>query len=208
MRRTAIICLLLAASAVSVLAEESPIAGTWIDQVSRSGPAAPEPWGTVKQVYGVTIGAEAVVLEETPIAELAAKLGTEAQHWGEAGEAVSWACLSRNAETLWLYSDGEMGGGAVTGVGIDVRDAAPASAKCGTWPADMNADLGIMGIGLPTDVIIGNYLTGQPDDYGWFRSVNLTPAATSPFEIWQELTFRANEDGTVNAVAVMQFTGD
>lgn len=208
MRRTSTICLLLAASAVPALAEDSPIANTWMDQVSRSGPAAPEPWGTVKQVYGVTIGAEAVVLEETKLADLAAKLGTEVQHWGEAGDAVSWACLSRNAETLWLYSDGEMGGGTVTGVGIDVRDAAPASAKCGTWPADLNADLGIMGIGLPTDVIIGNYLTGQPDDYGWFRSVNLTPAATAPFEIWQELTFRANEDGTVNAVAVMQLTGD
>jgi hypothetical protein len=208
MRHTAIICLLLAGSAIPALAGDSPIANTWIDQVSRSGPAAPEPWGTVKQVYAVTIGAETVTLEETPIAELAAKLGTEAHNWGEAGEAVTWACLSRNAETLWLYSDGEMGDGKVTGVGIDVRDAAPASAKCGTWPADMTADLGIMGIGLPTDAIIGNYMTGQPDDYGWFRSINLTPAATAPFEIWQELTFRANDEGTVNAVAVMQMTGD
>ena len=125
MRHTAIICLLLAATAVPALAEDSPIAGTWMDQVSRSGPASPEPWGTVKQVYTVTIGAESVVLEETPIAELAAKLGTEAHNWGEAGEAVTWACLSRNAETLWLYSDGEMGDGKVTGVAIDVRDALP-----------------------------------------------------------------------------------
>jgi hypothetical protein len=207
MRHTTIICLLLAASAAPVLAEDSPIAHTWIDQVSRSGPAAPEPWGTVKQVYAITIGTETVMLEETPIAELATKLGTQAQHWGEAGEAVTWACLSRGAETLWLYSDGEMGDGKVTGVGIDVREPAPASAQCGTWPADLNVDLGIMGIGLPTDVIIGNYLTGQPDEYGWFRSVNLTPAAAGPSETWQELTFRANDDGTVNAVAVMQSTG-
>ena len=41
--RTAIVCLLLAASAAPVLAEDSPIANTWIDQVSRSGLAAPEP---------------------------------------------------------------------------------------------------------------------------------------------------------------------
>ena len=205
--RVALACLLLTASAGAAIAQDSPISGTWIDQVSRSGPAAPEPWGTVKQVYTVTIGAETVVLEETPIADLAARLGTEAQNWGEAGEAVTWACLSRNAETLWLYSHGEGGEGRVTGVGIDVRDAAPASAKCGTWPADLNADLGIMGIGLPADAIIGNYLTSQPDDYGWFRSVNLTKAAEGPLETWQELTFRANEEGTVNAVAVMQTTG-
>lgn len=208
MRHTAIICLLLAGSALPALAEESPIANTWIDQVARTGAAAPEPWGNVKQVYTITIGAESVVLEETAIADLAAKLGTEAHNWGEAGEAVTWACLSRNAETLWLYSDGEMGDGKVTGVGIDVRDAAPASARCGTWPADMNADLGLMGIGMPADVIVGNYLTGQPDEYGWFGSINLTPAATAPFEIWQELTFRANDEGIVNAVAVMQMTGD
>jgi hypothetical protein len=202
MRHTAIICLLLAGSAMPAFAEDSPIASTWIDQVARTGATAPEPWGTVKQVYTVTIGAEAVVLEETSIADLAAKLGTEAHSWGEAGEAVTWACLSRNAETLWLYSDGEMGDGKVTGIGIDVRDAAPASAQCGAWPADMNADLGVMGIGMPADVIVGNYLTGQPDDYGWFGSIHLAEG------VMQELTFRANEDGTVNAVAVMQMTGD
>lgn len=206
--RAAPILVFIACFASSVKAEASPITNTWIDSVSRSGPAAPEPWGTVKQVYGITIGSQAVVLEETPLAELAESLGTTAQNWGEAGDAVTWACLQRSAETLWLYSDGEMGGGAVTGVGIDVRDPAPASANCGAWPADLQVDLGLMGIGLPADVIAANYLTGQPDDYGWFRSTNLTDAATPPGKIWQELTFRANEEGTVDAMAVMQETGD
>lgn len=204
--RAAPILIFVACFANSVQAEDSPIKNTWIDSVTRSGPAAPEPWGEVKQVYTITIGEHAVVLEETPIADLAAKIGTEAHHWGEAGESVTWACLARDAETLWLYSDGEMGGGAVTGVGIDVRDPAPTSAGCGVWPADLQVDLGMMGVGLPADVIIANYLTGQPDDYGWFRSTNLT-ADKPPYEVWQELTFRANEEGTVNAMAVLQSTG-
>jgi hypothetical protein len=206
--RLAAACLLIAVSTMPALAEDSPLAGTWIDQVARSGVAAPEPWGTVKQVYGVTAGSLQIALEETPIADVATALGTSVQHWGEAGEAVTWACVTRGAETFYLYSDGEMGDGMVTGVGHDTRDAAPASAQCGAWPADLSVDLGVMGVGLPSDVIIANYLTGQPDDYGWFRSVNLTPAANPPFEIWQELTFRQNDDGVVNAVAVFQITGD
>ncbi len=40
MRHTAIICLLLAGAALPALAEESPIANTWIDQVARTGPRA------------------------------------------------------------------------------------------------------------------------------------------------------------------------
>ena len=96
-----------------------------------------------------------------------------------------------------------MGEGKVTGDGIDMRDPAPASAGCGPWPAEVQVELGLMGVGLPADVIIANYLTGQPDDYGWFRSANLTGAD----QTWQELTFRANADGTVDAMAVMQQTG-
>ena len=57
------------------------------------------------------------------------------------------------------------------------------------------------------EVESANYLTGQPDDYGWFRSANLTPNDGSPLETWQELTFRESDDGIVNAVAVMQATG-
>jgi hypothetical protein len=181
----------------------SPIAGTWIDSVSRSGPASPEPWGEVKQVYNGSIGTHELILEETMLADIAGKLGTEAHQWGEAGEAVAWACLSRNAEALWLYSDGEMGEGKVTGVGLDMRDPAPASAGCGAWPADVQVELGFMGIGMPADMIAANYLTGQPDDYGWFRSTNLTNSG----QTWQELTFRAKDDGTVDAMAVMQHTG-
>lgn len=207
--RAASILVFIACFASSVKAEASPITNTWLDSVSRSGPASPEPWGEVKQVYNGTVGPHALVLEETVLDELAAKLGTEVHHWGEGSEAVTWACLSRNAETLWFFSDSLLEEGLVTGVGIDLRDPAPASAQCGVWPADMKVDLGMMGIGLPADVIAANYLTGQPDDYGWFRSTNVT---TSPlgikFKTWQQLTFRANEDGTVNAMAVMQQTGD
>lgn len=205
--RLAAACLIIAVSALPALAEESPIAGTWIDQVSRSGPSAPEPWGEVKQVYGITAGSLQIALEETSLEDAAAALGTTVHHWGEAGEAVSWACLARGAETFWLYSDGEMGEGKVTGAGHDARDAAPASAQCGTWPADLSVDLGVLGVGMPGDVVAANYLTGQPDDYGWFRSANLTPNDGSPLETWQELTFRESDDGIVNAVAVMQATG-
>jgi hypothetical protein len=207
--RVAIACLLLTAAIVPVMAEESPLKGTWIDSVSRSGPSAPEPWGSVKQVYQVSVGEHVIVLEQTPIADIAAALGGASHNWGEAGEAVTWACFSRGAETLWLYSDGEMGDGKVTGVGLDARDAAPASAQCTDWPATVAVDLGIMGIGLPMDVIIPNYGTSQPDDYGWMRSVNLSPdPANAQFKIWQELTFRANDEGNINAVAVLQETGD
>jgi hypothetical protein len=207
--RVIIACLLLTAAVTPAFAEDSPLSGTWIDQVSRSGVAAPEPWGNVKQVYQVTAGDQTILLEETPIADIAAALGGASHNWGEAGEAVTWACFARGAETFWLYSDGEMGDGKVTGVALDARDAPPASAQCADWPATMAVDLGLMGIGMPQDVIIGNYLTSQPDDYGWMRSINLTPDPTNAqFQIWQELTFRASEDGTINAVAVFQESGD
>lgn len=207
--RVIIACLLLTTAIVPAMAEDSPIAGTWMDQVSRSGPAAPEPWGTVKQLYQVSVGEHVIMLEQTPIAEIASTLGGAAHNWGEAGEAVTWACFARGAETFWLYSDGEMGDGKVTGVALDARDAPPASAQCADWPATMAVDLGLMGIGMPADVIVGNYLTSAPDDYGWMRSVNLTPdPANAQFQIWQELTFRASDDGTINAVAVLQDTGD
>jgi hypothetical protein len=181
----------------------SPIANTWIDSVSRSGPASPEPWGEVKQVYGITAGTLQIALEETSLEEAATALGTTVQHWGEAGDAVSWACLARGAETFWLYSDGEMGEGKVTGAGHDARDPAPASAQCADWPADLSVDLGVLGVGMPSDVVVANYLTGQPDEYGWFRSTNVTNSG----QTWEELTFRAKDDGTVDAVAVMQQTG-
>lgn len=207
--RVIIACLLLTTAIVPAIAEDSPLSGTWIDQASRSDLAAPEPWGNVKQLYQVTAGDQTIILEETPIADVAAALGGASHNWGEAGEAVTWACFARGAETFWLYSDGEMGDGKVTGVALDARDAPPASAQCADWPATMAVDLGLMGIGMPADVIIGNYLTGQPDDYGWMRSVNTTPDPTNAqFYIWQELTFRANDDGTINAVAVFQDTGD
>jgi hypothetical protein len=203
--RTFAACLIVGLSITSAFAEGSPIASTWLDQVTRSGTDAPEPYGSVKQVNQVTIGSHAVVLEETSMDEIAQALGGSVQHWSEAGEAVSWACFSRDAETLWLYSDGEMGEGKVTGVAIDVRDKAPDTAACSDWPADVAVDLGIMGIGLPTAAIQPNYMTGEPDDYGWFSAVTLTPGATD--QVWQELTFRQNADGVVDAVAVLQQTG-
>jgi hypothetical protein len=179
-----------------------------MDSVSRSGPSAPEPWGNVKQSYQVTAGDQVIMLEETPIAEVAAALGGATHSWGEAGEAVTWACFARGAETFWLYSDGEMGDGKVTGVALDARDAPPASAQCADWPVSMSVDLGIMGIGLPKDAIIPNYQTSEPDDYGWMRSVNLTPDPKDPaFQVWQELTFRES-DGVINAVAVLQETAN
>jgi len=206
--RVAIACLLLTTSVVPAMAEDSPIAGTWINSVSTGGPDAPEPWGSVKQVYQITVGEHVIVLGETPIAEIATTLGGASHRWGEAGDSVIWACFARNAETLWIYSDGEMGHGTVTGVGVDVRDPAPASAQCAAWPAAVAVDLGIMGIGLPMDAIIGNYGTSQPDDYGWMRSANLTPDPTNAqSHIFQELTFR-EADGVINAVAVLQDLGD
>ncbi|MDB5529497.1 MAG: hypothetical protein JWR51_2600 [Devosia sp.] len=148
------------------------------------------------------------MLEQTPIAEIAAALGGASHDWGEAGEAATWACFSRGAETLWLYSDGEMGDGKVTGIGLDARDTAPASAQCTDWPAAVAVELGIMGIGLPMDVIIPNYGTSQPDDYGWMRSINLAPdPANAQSQIWQELTFRQS-DGIIDAVAVLQESGN
>ena len=203
MRFASITLAVLTLTLPTVAQEASPIANTWIDSVSRSGPASPEPWGEIKQVYNGSIGSHELILEETVLADIAAKLGTEVHQWGEAGEAVTWACLARNAETLWLYSDGEMGEGKVTGVGLDMRDPAPASAGCGAWPADLQVEIGMMGVGLPADVIVANYLTGQPDDYGWFRSTNPSNSG----QTWQELTFRAKDDGTVDAMAVMQQTG-
>jgi len=206
MRFTSTTLAVLLLTLPAVAQDTSPIARTWIDSVSRSGPASPEPWGEVKQVYNGSIGGHDFILEETDLTDLAAKLGTQVHRWGEAGEAVAWACLARNAETLWLYSDGEMGQGKVTGVGLDMRDPAPASAGCGAWPSDVRVELGFMGVGLPADLIAANYLTGQPDDYGWFRSTNVTSSAGG--QTWQELTFRAKDDGTVDAMAVMQQTGD
>jgi hypothetical protein len=162
----------------------------------------------VQQVHQVSVGAHAVVLEQTPIAEIAAALGGASHNWGQAGEAVTWACFSRGAETLWLYSDGEMGDGKVTGIGLDARDAAPASAQCADWPAAIAVNLGIMGIGMPMDAIIPNYGTSEPDEHGWMRSVSLVPdPADAQFQIWQELTFRQT-DGIIDAVAVLQDTGD
>ena len=207
--RVAIACLLLTTAILPAMAEESPIAHTWLDSVSRGGPAAPEPWGNVKQLYDVTVGDVVILLEKTSITEAAAALGGEAHSWGEAGDAVTWACFARNAESFWLYSDGEMGDGKVTGVAMDSRDAPPASAKCADWPATMDVNLGVMGIGLPVDAIIPSYQTSQPDEYGWMRSVNLTADPdTGRLEVWQELTFRANDDGNINAVAVLQETGN
>lgn len=93
--RTFVAGLIVGLSITSAFAEGSPIASTWLDQVTRSGTDAPEPYGSVKQVNQVTIGSHAVVLEETSMDEIAQALGGSVQHWGEAGEAVSWACFSR-----------------------------------------------------------------------------------------------------------------
>lgn len=207
--RVILACVLFTTAIVPVMAEDLPLKGTWIKSVATSGLPAREPWGEVKQVYQMSIGNHAIVLEETPIAEIAAALGGASHNWGDAGGAVIWACFARGAETLWLYSDGEMGDGKVTGIGIDVRDAAPASAQCAKWPATLAVDLGVMGIGMPADVIVGNYLTSEPDEYGWMRSINVTPhASIAGFSVWEELTFRASEDGTINAVAVFLESGD
>ena len=192
----------------SVQAGDSPIKNTWLDTFIRFSSYAPEPFGSVQQVHGLTIGGQDFVFEAVPLADLAALLQTEAHSWqATEGGMIEWACLSREAETLWIYADTELASGTVSGIGIDTRDPAPEAAGCSAWPTDLSVDLGVMGIGMPADVIAANYLTGQPDAYGIFGAINEMRSSGEPaFTTTEELTFRTNEEGFVDAVAVMQIT--
>ncbi|RYE58864.1 MAG: hypothetical protein EOP20_05525 [Hyphomicrobiales bacterium] len=207
MRFTSIL-VFVACFASSVQAEDSPVSNTWLDTFIRSFSAAPEPWGTVQQVFGINIGGHDFIFEAVQLEEIAELLNTEAHYWeAPEGGAIEWSCLSRGSQTLWIYADTAMGAGTVSGIGIDMRDPAPPSAGCGVWPTDLTVDIGVMGVGMPADVIAANYLTGQPDEYGIFGAINQIEHPGEPaFTTMEELTFRANEEGFIDAVAVMQMT--
>jgi hypothetical protein len=154
----------------------------------------------------ITIGDFDVVLETTEIAAVAAELGGEIHHQGEAGEATTWLCYTRADRTFWFYSDGEMGDGKVNMVAVEDTPGASDNAGCSEAPRAFDSiDFGIRAFGDWMSVM-QTFGKTEPTPEGIFgyTSIVQTPVDGGGFHvIAQDLVYRLERDH-ITAIAVLQ----
>lgn len=198
--------LLLASPTV---ARDYSMSGTWLDQMIRTPLEVGETQTDAKLVESVGVGALAITLEATPVAEVASALGGTVRRSGEAGEAMEWLCFTDKVAALWFYSDGEMGQGLVMGVALEEGISPPDEAGCTL-------------IDILPPVTFGTPLTGQTrgevqavlgktvaDPQGWFAYESITPSPLGgSFQTRQTLAYAEGAGGNVTSVVILQQSGD
>jgi hypothetical protein len=197
---------LLVLAPVSANSEETPVFGGF----AREAIVYPHPLNelTDTPVKAVTIGDLVIEIEKTPIRVVADALGGEIQQQGEAGEALAWLCYTRGERTIWFYEDGEFGGGKVNMVAVETTTGVADDAGCTEGAASLDTiDFGVPTIGADWSEVMDRFGVMRPRDTGTFgyRSVVQTPLASGGFfVIAQDLLYRRNRDGKIDAIGVLQ----
>jgi hypothetical protein len=153
----------------------------------------------------IKVGPVEIELEVTTMETIAESLGAPVQQQGEAGEHVVWSCLARNDQTLWFYSDGEMGGGKVNAIAIENGVTNP---DWGCAPAPKGFDvveLGIPGISAHVTELEGIFVPTELDENGRVGWRGEAPGSDGVV-IYQDYVYRIAADGLVDAVGVSQIS--
>jgi hypothetical protein len=161
-------------------------------------------------VEAITVGPLDVVLEETTMDTVRESFGGPLNEQGEAGGRVVWICLIIGEDlTLWFYSDGEMGGGKVNAVALEVAAPKP-EWNCGSALEGIGVDFGpIPGLSAHPTEIDAVFLPLDPDPEGRRGYTNESPHPERVgFSVWQHVVYREGPDGIVDAIGVEQLTGD
>lgn len=202
------IILLAAALAVAAPATAAEFGG-FMNDVSHGQYASDGSFEKLSEprVGIIKVGPIEVELEVTTMETIAESLGAPVNQQGEAGEYTVWSCLARADQTLWFYSDGEMGGGKVNAVAIE---NGPTSPDWGCAPAPKGfdvVDLGIPGISAHVTELEAMFVATTPDEKGRVGWSGQAPGENG-FDIYQDYVYRISPDGLVDAVAVSQISGD
>jgi hypothetical protein len=203
MKQAALIVALLIAAPVA--AAEPTLGPGFADTVIRY--TGPEGKVFDKPVDLITIGDFDVRLEVTNLTDVTSAFGGEIHHQGEAGEAVTWLCYTRDERVFWFYSDGEMGDGKVNMVAVEDAPGASTGAGCSeAHRAFDSIDFGIRTFGDWMGVMhrLG---TVEPEGglfgYRYMDEIPLDGKGTQ--YIAQELVYRVDGDH-IGAVAVLQIS--
>jgi hypothetical protein len=150
-----------------------------------------------------------IKLEVTSMQDVVNAYGGEINQTGEAGGHVVWICYAKPQETVWFYSDGEMGDGTVTGVAAETGTA-NAAWGCAPAPATLRAmQFDIPTRGATQAELDATFAPLAPDENGRLGFTSESPHPTEAgFKIWQDTIYRIGPDGTVDAVAIVQMSGD
>jgi hypothetical protein len=149
-----------------------------------------------------------VILETTPLTDVQKAFGGTIHNQGEAGDHVVWLCYGAGSQTLWFYSDGEMGDGKVTLAAME-KGVPEVKWGCSLAPASLeNIDFGVPGIGAKLDDVTKRLGASPADENGRFAYTSDTPLENgSEFTKFQELVFEAHS-GVITAIAATQATSD
>ena len=158
----------------------------------------------------IQTGSLDISLEQTSMAAVLEAYGGTLNDVGEAGGRVLWICYAvPSGFTVWFYSDGEMGGGDVTAVATEVGAPDPSWGCSPSPPALQYLQLDIPGLSAHPTELDAVFVPVPPDAAG---RVGFTSESPHPvmdgFKIWQDYVYRIGPDGIVDAVAVVQITGD
>jgi len=209
MRRSALAILLILAIAGPSSAKDVTLADTWVNYIIRTNINAPEPPADTMKVTGIAVGDYAFAMEETPLTTIAEYMGGKLHMTGDAGEAMTWLCYTTDSQALYIYSDGEMGDGRPTAVVVDNRGGAPKSAGCSPYLGDTPViDFGILMLGGTSKAVQSAYGQVTPDETGSFAYGSITPQPGSDIMVqWQDVYYHETH-GVIDAVGVVQETGD
>jgi hypothetical protein len=158
-------------------------------------------------VAGVKAGPLQVVLETTPLTDVQKAFGGVIHDQGEAGEHVVWLCYGEHSQTLWFYSDGEMGNGKVTLAALE-KGVPEVKWGCSLAPAALDSvDFSVPSLGASLDDVTKRLGPSPADQDGRFAYTSNTPLTGSDFTKFQELVFEAHA-GVITAIATTQTTSD
>jgi hypothetical protein len=206
-------CSLVLTASMSMLAsanaDEFSMAESWLNQIIRTPLPIAEIATDRELIGGILVGELSIVLEQTPMANVASALGGIVHRSGEAGEAMEWLCLTDQATTLWFYSDGEMGQGLVTAMAIVAGDSDADMAGCGSVEHLATATWGVPMIGETGQSVRKLLGLADVNDNGSFGYESVTPSPIGgTFVKQQDLAYAQDTSGVIIAVAIMQVTSD
>jgi hypothetical protein len=150
-----------------------------------------------------------IELEVTPMQAVIDAFGGRINETGEAGGHVVWICYAASDATIWFYSDGEMGDGKVTGLAAERGFPSPAWG-CATAPFSLGyMQFDAPGLGATEAELAEAFQPLEPDDEFRLGFTSESPHPTKPgFMIVQDNVYRFGGDDKVDAVAILQITGD
>lgn len=178
------------------------------------GESAPEL--TQDLTTGTTLGAAPLLFEKTKLDDLASQYGGTLHSSGDAGDAVTWLCLTQHAHTkadtprtVWFTSTNEMAdtGHTLSMVMVENVDAAKKDG-CATAPKGfVFPTFSVPAVGATLADLKQKYGSNKRDRQGnVYYDSTLPTTDGSKLTIYQAVGYRVNKKGIVTGFALSQVT--